>query len=68
MVPKDKYVVATVKSTAADCKRDNVYNKLLYQQGTRVVVDASMFERGCGAGDEHEIVLENYVVVMFVED
>ena len=68
VIAKDKYVVATVLASAADCKRDSIYNKLLYQQGTRVVVDASMVESVSVAGDEHEIVLENYVVGMFVED
>jgi len=68
VIPKDKYVAATVLASAADCKRDSVYNKLLYQQGTRVVVDASMVENVSVAGDEHEIVLENYVVGMFVEE
>jgi len=60
--------VATVLASAADCKRDGIYNKLLYQQGAKVVVDASMVESVNVAGDEHEIVLENYVVGMFVED
>ena len=68
VVPKDKYVMATVLACAADCKRDGIYNKLLYQQGTTVVVDGSMVESVSVAGDEHEIVLENYVVGMFVED
>jgi len=68
VIPKDKYVVATVLASAADCKRDGIYNKLLYQQGTKVVVDASMVESVSVAGDEHEIVLENYVVGMFVEE
>ena len=68
VIPKDKYVVATVLASAADCKRDGIYNKLLYQQGTKVVIDASMVESVSVAGDEHEIVLENYVVGMFVEE
>ena len=68
VIPKDKYVVATVLASAADCKRDGIYNKLLYQQGTRVVVDGSMVESVSVVGDDHEIVLENYVVGMFVED
>ena len=67
-LPKDKYVVATVLASAADCKRDDVYNKPLYQQGAKVVVDASMVEGVSVAGDEHEIVLENYVVGMFIEE
>ena len=68
VIPKDKYVVATVLASAADCKRDGIYNKLLYQQGTRVVVDGSMVENVNVAGQEHENVLENYVVGMFVEE
>ena len=68
VVAKDKYVMATVLSCAADCKRDEIYQKLVYQNGTKVVVDASMIENVSVAGKEHEIVLENYVVGMFVED
>ena len=67
VVPKDKYVVATVKSTATDCKRDNVYNKLLYQEGARIVVDGTMIENVNVAGEEYEIVLENHIVGMFVQ-
>jgi len=67
VTPKDKYVVATVKSAASDCKRDGIYNKLVYQEGSRIVVDGSMVENVNVAGEEHEIVLENYVVGMFVE-
>jgi len=67
VVPQDKYVVATVKSTATDCKRDNVYNKLLYQEGARIVVDGTMIENVNVAGEEYEIVLENHIVGMFVQ-
>ena len=67
-LPKDKYVMATVLDSAEDCKREAVYGGALYQQGTKVVVDASMIENVSVAGDEHEIVLENYVVGMFVEE
>tara|TARA_A100001391_G_scaffold139393_1_gene97636 strand:- start:688 stop:990 length:303 start_codon:yes stop_codon:yes gene_type:complete len=67
VVPKDKYVVATVKSTATDCKRDSVYNKLLYQEGARIVVDGTMIENVNVAGEEYEIVLENHIVGMFVQ-
>ena len=68
VVPKDKYVMATVLACAADCKRESVYNKLIYQSGTRIVVDGSMVENVSVAGEDHEIVLENYVVGMFVEE
>jgi co-chaperonin GroES (HSP10) len=68
VVPKDKYVMATVLASAQDCKRDSVYQKLVYQNGTRVVVDGSMVENVSVAGEDHEIVLENYVVGMFVDD
>ncbi len=67
VVPKDKQVVATVKSTATDCKRDSVYNKLLYQEGARIVVDGTMIENVNIAGEEYEIVLENHIVGMFVQ-
>jgi co-chaperonin GroES (HSP10) len=67
-LPKDKYVTATVLASAEDCKRDSICNKLLYQKGARVVVDASMVENVSVAGNEHEIVLENYVVGMLLED
>ena len=68
VVPKDKYVMATVLACAADCKRDDIYQKLIYQRGTKVVVDSSMVENVSVAGEDHEIVLENYVVGMFVEE
>ena len=68
VIPKDKYVMATVLACAADCKRDEIYQKLVYKSGTRVVVDGSMVENVSVAGQEHEIVLENYVVGMFVEE
>ena len=68
VIPKDKYVMATVLSCAADCKRDEIYQKLVYKSGTRVVVDGSMVENVSVAGQEHEIVIENYVVGMFVEE
>jgi len=67
MIPKDKYVTATVLASAEDCKRDSIYNELLYRQGTKVVVDASMVENVSVSGNEHEIVLENYVVGMLLE-
>jgi len=68
VIPKDKYVMATVLACAADCKRDDIYQKLIYQRGTKVVIDGSMVENVSVAGKEHEIVLENYVVGMFVEE
>ena len=68
VIPKDKYVMATVLACEADCKRDEIYQKLVYKNGTRVVVDGSMVENVSVAGQEHEIVLENYVVGMFVEE
>jgi len=68
VIPKDKYVTATVLASASDCKREPVYNGSLYQQGTQVVVDGSMVEEVSVAGKDYEIVLENYVVGMFVED
>jgi hypothetical protein len=60
--------MATVLACAQDCKRDSIYQKLVYQNGTRVVVDGSMVENVSVAGEDHEIVLENYVVGMFVDD
>jgi len=68
VIPKDKYVMATVLACADDCKRDGIYQKLIYQRGSKVVVDGSMVESVSVAGEEHEIVLENYVVGMFVEE
>jgi co-chaperonin GroES (HSP10) len=68
VIPKDKYVTATVLASASDCKKEPVYGGVLYQQGSRVVVDGSMIENVSVAGKEHEIVLENYVVGMFVEE
>ena len=68
VVPKDRYVMATVLACAQDCKRDEIYQKLIYNIGTKVVVDGSMVENVSVAGEEHEIVLENYVVGMFVDD
>ena len=66
-LPKDKYVMATVLDSAEDCKREAVYGGALYREGAKVVVDASMVESVSVSGDDHEIVLENYVVGMFVE-
>ena len=68
VLPKDRYVMATVLACAQDCKRDEIYQKLIYNNGTKVVVDGSMVENVSVAGEEHEIVLENYVVGMFVDD
>ena len=67
-MPKDKYVTATVLASASDCKKEPIYNGTLYQQGTQVVVDGSMVENVSVAGKDYEIVLENYVVGMFVEE
>jgi co-chaperonin GroES (HSP10) len=68
VVPKDKYITATVLDSAEDCKREAVYGGALYRQGTRVVVDGSMIENVSVAGEDYEIVLENYVVGMFIQD
>jgi co-chaperonin GroES (HSP10) len=61
-LPKDKYVMATVLDSAEDCKREAVYNSVIYQKGSKVVVDASMVESVSVLGETYEIVLENYVV------
>ncbi len=68
VVPKDRYIAATVLDSAEDCKREAVYGGALYRQGTRVVVDGSMIENVSVAGEDYEIVLENYVVGMFIQD
>jgi len=52
---KDKYVTATVLSSANDCKEK-------ITEGTQVVVDAAMLEEVSVSGKTYEIVLENYVV------
>ncbi len=68
VVPKDKYIAATILDSAEDCKREAVYGGALYRQGTQVVVDGSMIESVSVAGEDYEIVLENYVVGMFIEE
>ena len=65
--PKSKYALATVLGSAKDCKRDSVCNELLYQNGTKIVIDNSMVETVNVLGETYEIVLENYVVG-FLED
>ena len=67
-LPKDKYVMATVLDSAEDCKREAVYGGALYKEGSKVAVDSSMVESVSVAGKDYEIVLENYVVGMFVEE
>ncbi len=61
-LPKDKYVMATVLDSADDCKKEQIYNGVLYQRGSKIVVDASMVENVSVSGETYEIVLENYVV------
>jgi len=54
--------MATVLDSAEDCKRETVYNSVIYQKGSKVVIDASMVENVSVSGETYEIVLENYVV------